>query len=226
MSDDDADPTHSPNGSRGTDDVPPKDGKNTGEENGRKGHVEGENGGEENGGEENGGNDPFAALDDPEDDPVESVENVFETLGSDDGADVRSDRGGDDAETSFSTSDDEGSFDTSDDGEDPFAALEDDGDVADAFDHMEVDELSDEDVWDALGEEEGLGDVAAGAEPDGTDHVVDKREYCQRCPHFSDPPETACMHEEGEILEVLEGDEFRVRNCPMIADEGPRFDRG
>ncbi len=223
MSDDDADPTRSPDVSRGANDGPPESEADV----------------------DNDGEDPFAALDDHDDDPVEPVEDVFDALGSD-GADDRFDRDGDDAEAPFTTSDDaEAPFTTSDDDEDPFAtpdddgdpfatpdddgdpfaALEDDGDVADAFEHMEVDELSDDDVWDALGEEEGLGDVAAGAEPDGIDHVVDKRKYCQRCPHFSEPPETACMHEKGEILEVLEGGEFRVRNCPMIAEEGPRFDR-
>ncbi len=108
---------------------------------------------------------------------------------------------------------------------DPFDALEDDEDPSDAFERMEVDELSEEDVWDALDGEEGLGDVASAATPDGIDHVVNKREYCQRCPHFSEPPETACTHGDGEILEVLERNEFRVRNCPMVEDEGPRFDR-
>ncbi|SNR60136.1 hypothetical protein [Halorubrum vacuolatum] len=110
--------------------------------------------------------------------------------------------------------------------EDPFAALtEGDGvDIDDPFERMEVDELHDDEVWEALAADEEYDTVGPGAMTDGVDHVVNKRLYCQRCPHLSEPPETACTHEDGEILEVLEGNEFRVRNCPMVGEDGPQFD--
>lgn len=51
-------------------------------------------------------------------------------------------------------------------------------------------------------------------------HVVSKREYCQRCPHFSAPPDATCTNEGTDIVEVVSVDEFRVRNCPKVDDSG------
>ncbi|OYR58469.1 hypothetical protein [Halorubrum halodurans] len=118
---------------------------------------------------------------------------------------------------------------------DPFAEL-DAGDGfseadGDPFERMEVDEVDVDGVWDALEEDAvdgGLGVDATFTEPDPhepIDHVVDKRTYCHRCPHFSEPPETACTYEGASILEVIGFEEFRVRDCPMVTDDGPRFDR-
>ena len=122
---------------------------------------------------------------------------------------------------------------------DPCADLDDSGEEAsetDPFEEMEVGEL-DEDVWEALSEEgaeagpasaaeSGVGATPVEEEGDRTDHIVDKRQYCQSCPYFSDPPTVACEHEGTEIVEVADEDHFRVRGCPMIAEEGPQFDRG
>jgi len=52
------------------------------------------------------------------------------------------------------------------------------------------------------------------------EHVIDKREYCQRCPYLSAPPDVACGHDDTDILEVVDGERFRVRGCPMVAAEG------
>lgn len=115
---------------------------------------------------------------------------------------------------------------------DPFSELESSGDeladaesVHDPFERMEVDEPFGDDVWDALDEEFEVGGKATTVDAEGTEHVVEKREYCQRCPHFSLPPETACTHEDGTIVEVIDTAEFRVRGCPMVSESGPRFDR-
>ncbi|SDM56351.1 hypothetical protein SAMN04487949_2094 [Halogranum gelatinilyticum] len=59
------------------------------------------------------------------------------------------------------------------------------------------------------------GDWAATA----ADETVSKRDYCQKCPHFSEPPEATCTHEGTEIVEVVTVEQFRVRNCPMVDDE-------
>lgn len=103
--------------------------------------------------------------------------------------------------------------------------LEDAGDDVpeDPFEEMAIENVE-EDVWSAL--ESGLEspDIGGDARPVGEDHIVDKRAYCQRCPHFTAPPETACTHEGTEIVEVVSTDEFRIRNCPMIGEEGPTFD--
>jgi hypothetical protein len=95
----------------------------------------------------------------------------------------------------------------------------------DRFESVEIDEVDDETVWEAFeageaGPEEQVG-LGAGPEettPDG-EAVVSKRDFCQRCPHFTDPPETACGHEGTVIVEVVDATHFRVRDCPVVAEE-------
>lgn len=108
------------------------------------------------------------------------------------------------------------------------AAREEAADVdvdADLFESVEVDEVDEEDVWDAFteGETGPEEQVALGATPEETspdgEAVVPKRQFCQRCPHFTDPPETACTHEGTSIVEVVDATRFRVRNCPVVAEE-------
>ncbi|MEF8856570.1 MAG: hypothetical protein V5A16_04025 [Haloplanus sp.] len=95
----------------------------------------------------------------------------------------------------------------------------------DLFETVDVDAVDDEAVWESfvegeMGPEERVGRGAA-AEPvsESDEHVVPKRDFCQRCPHFADPPETACTHEGTTIVEVVDTDHFRVRDCPIVADE-------
>jgi hypothetical protein len=153
---------------------------------------------------------------DDEDDPPDGVEGASDPFDEIDGA------RGDDL---FDGIDDDSDAD-------PFAELDDEAGSPDAggdpFERMEVDEVDVAGVWDAL--EEDSDDLADAAFPESdprepTDHVVDKRTYCHRCPHFAEPPETACTHEDASILEAIGFEEFRVRDCPMVTEEGPRFDR-
>ena len=156
--------------------------------------------------------DPFAALAEPDEDDGENEgDGESESDGENGGA--------------HTVAGPVGSGEAAED--DPFAALSDAGtfDHEDPFERMEVDDLGDDSVWEALDADDEYDGVGPGAVTDGVDQIVNKRIYCQRCPHLSEPPHTTCTHEEGEILEVLEGSEFRVRNCPMIGEEGPRFDR-
>jgi hypothetical protein len=69
------------------------------------------------------------------------------------------------------------------------------------------------------------GGAEWGSEDEYDDRIVEKREYCQRCPHSTDPPTLACTHDGTAIVEVVEMDRFRVRNCPMVSADGPTFDR-
>ena len=138
--------------------------------------------------------------------------------------------------------------------DDPFAELDADAADAptdgDPFESMGSGDVGEEDVWAALDEgtsvgadatefddaAEGgaVGDAGAsgsgpagatpGAAATGDERVVDKRSYCQRCPHFSAPPETACTHEGTEIVESVDFSRFRVRDCPMIDADDPAFD--
>ena len=117
----------------------------------------------------------------------------------------------------------------------------------DPFDRMSVEEIDEETLWSSLesGETTGVGaDVGAeslsdadvdteslgGAGPapgvesvgddgsGGREHVVPKKKYCQSCPHFGDPPALSCTHEGTDIVAVVDGERFRVRNCPMVDD--------
>jgi len=104
--------------------------------------------------------------------------------------------------------------------EDPDADVPDD-----LFESVDVDAVDDEAVWESFVEGEtgpeeqvGLG-AEAEAAPEPHEHVVPKRDFCQRCPHFSAPPETACSHDGTTIVEVVDADHFRVRNCPIVEDE-------
>lgn len=100
------------------------------------------------------------------------------------------------------------------------------------FTEVETDEVDDEDVWAEL---EGSGTAGAG-EPDtdpefdaesapleggdaptSGETVVRKRAYCEQCEYFSDPPNVACTYPDGEIVELVDTERFKVRNCPIVA---------
>jgi len=94
----------------------------------------------------------------------------------------------------------------------------------DLFESVDVDHVDEEAVWEAFVEGEtgpeeqvGLGSTVEQAD-ESDEHVVPKADFCQRCPHFADPPETACTHEGTTITEVVDSDHFRVRNCPIVED--------
>ncbi|MGM0590092.1 MAG: hypothetical protein ACQETI_00445 [Halobacteriota archaeon] len=97
-------------------------------------------------------------------------------------------------------------------------------DSTDLFEEVSLPDPEVESPWDALDATEqstiGVGGEAAqmgGA--NSRDYVVEKRQYCQHCPHFSDPPAVACTYEGASIVEVVDAERFRVRNCPMVDDE-------
>ena len=84
-------------------------------------------------------------------------------------------------------------------GEEPFEALEGDG------------------LWSAIEEDAGAGEAVA-ADEDGDEHVVAKRSYCERCRYLSDPPEVRCTHPGTTIVEFVDTERLRVRNCPVVAE--------
>ncbi|GAA0715472.1 hypothetical protein J2744_001954 [Halorubrum trapanicum] len=185
---------------------------------------------------------PFAEADG---DDADEVDDPFAALG--DGVD-EGDEGATDAAAAASS---HGDPEPAAPADDPFAELDADaGDASDGedpFESMEVGDVGEEDVWAALDEESsvgadatgfdaesgsrvdpgdatGFGGPGAGAGAGGDERVVDKRSYCQQCPHFSAPPETACTHEGTDIVESVDFSRFRVRNCPMVDAEDPAFD--
>lgn len=78
--------------------------------------------------------------------------------------------------------------------------------------------------WETLVSTDGPADGTPGDVDPGTveERVVPKRKYCQDCVHLAAPPDVACTHDDGEILEVVDTDSFRVRNCPVVAHRRER----
>ncbi|SFR55043.1 hypothetical protein [Halogeometricum limi] len=149
----------------------------------------------------------------------------------------------DDARNGDARGDDANAKEDADDGDEPLAELAarierrrngDDGPAGAAdsppespFETMAVEAVDTDSLWTELaGESEqasgvGVGEAARTAGEDSrgnVDHVVSKRAFCQQCPHFTDPPELACGHDRTSIVEVVDADHFRVRNCPMVDD--------
>jgi hypothetical protein len=132
-------------------------------------------------------------------------------------------------------SDDDGRDDAVGDAErdDPFAELDRDvdGDLADVdpdelFDEMDVGDVDEDALWDALEDGEtseavARADSVAAADEDvdreGDTAVVPKSRYCQSCEYFSTPPDVSCSHDGTEIVEHVDMESFRVRNCPIVA---------
>jgi hypothetical protein len=98
------------------------------------------------------------------------------------------------------------------------------------FEETGVPEVDSQSVWESLDEgadDEGApGDLGLHGEAERverddrtaarTDYLVAKRDYCQRCEYFTDPPDVACTYDGSAIVEVTDGDHFRVRGCPKV----------
>lgn len=184
---------------------------------------------DENAGERDASDGPFTNPDPADHDD----DHPFERTDDEDAVDPLAGRDAGDERGRDGEHDADGEHDR-DDGIDPFAGLDvppdpdaDPGSADDPFERMAVDEVDIDDVWDALDDDADPPPAGSG-EPGAdtrSDDVVDKRVYCQRCPHFAEPPETACTLEGTEIAEVIGFGEFRVRGCPMVGEGGPGFDR-
>jgi hypothetical protein len=74
------------------------------------------------------------------------------------------------------------------------------------------DDTDTDSVWGAL-EETATED----RDLDGEDSVVPTQSFCAQCEHVADPPEVRCTYEGSEIVEFVDEDHVRVRNCPIVA---------
>jgi hypothetical protein len=101
-------------------------------------------------------------------------------------------------------------------------------DFEDLFTEMDVDDATEDEVWEALSEPttsatgSSVDASTAAADPEDVHEtrevtVVEKR-LCQGCPHFSDPPETRCTHDGTTIEAEVDIDHFRVVDCPIVAE--------
>jgi hypothetical protein len=89
-----------------------------------------------------------------------------------------------------------------------------------AFDEAGSGTTDEEALWEDL---EGESTAEPAEEPAVEDvdeaedvYVLDKREYCLRCQHFSAPPEVRCTYEGSSILELDDPGHFRVAGCPIV----------
>lgn len=118
--------------------------------------------------------------------------------------------------------------------EDPFEDLDEDptdadvdSEVEDLFTEVSVGDVDEAAVWEALtgdGEPAATGDddavpdeESAGPQADeGEGTVVPKASYCQQCEHFSPPPGVACENPGTDIVDLVDIEHFRVRECPVV----------
>ena len=85
------------------------------------------------------------------------------------------------------------------------------------FAAADVDTLGAEQLW---GELEDPLPVEATSTADGSsvgDAVVAKDRYCESCRYLSDPPTVSCTHAGTAIVEFVDREHVRVRNCPIVA---------
>jgi len=90
------------------------------------------------------------------------------------------------------------------------------------FVEQEAGDLDTESVWETLegteregGKQDGGG--LEGETSEGDEHVVSAREFCADCEHAAEPPEVRCTYEGSEIVEFVDKNTVRVRNCPIVA---------
>jgi len=174
--------------------------------------------------------DPFEAFDAPEDeDPFEELEGPAEDAvddadePTDDWADTADDAGpgrmpddpfdrGADADPAAEPTE---PGDTPDD--DPFDSFSDatgEDDPFEAFESAGVDEIDPDAVWDSLADADGGDDAEEKVFSE-----VSKHRFCERCEHFTGPPEVDCTYEGAAIVEFLDMETVRLLDCPVVAEQ-------
>lgn len=87
------------------------------------------------------------------------------------------------------------------------------------FAEQSFEALDAESIWDDPGGSE-FGAVGEVVEEGGETFVVDKGNFCERCRHFSAPPEVRCTHPGTEIREFVDKEHVRVSSCPVVEERG------
>lgn len=123
-------------------------------------------------------------------------------------------------EDSDVTDEDLGDFDAPDSDEMPLEDLvqeveeqQKDEEVWESFEEQEVEEIGY--LWDRIENEDANTETGDSSEKERVD-VVPKADYCAGCPHLSDPMDMECTHEGTEILELVDVESVRLRNCPVV----------
>lgn len=109
-------------------------------------------------------------------------------------------------------------------------AAAEDAELSGLFESVEVEEVDTDELWAEVMDQgtesqPGVGGVGAAERvetgPSATyeEYVVEKDQFCQRCPYFADPPAVECTHEGTHVLEAVDLGRFRVRDCPMVTED-------
>lgn len=112
---------------------------------------------------------------------------------------------------------------STDDAADPFADVETpagspfDG-AGSAFERVESGSADPDAVWAAITDEDDDAVDDGRTSEDGRYTDVSKHAFCQRCEHFSPPPDVTCAHHTAEIIEFLDVETVRLLNCPVVAE--------
>jgi hypothetical protein len=85
----------------------------------------------------------------------------------------------------------------------------------DLFEEVEVGRIDQETLWQQVTADEGF----VVEPPSDREDVIEKATYCEKCEFFTEPPTARCTHEGTAILELVDLEHFRVRNCPIVLEE-------
>jgi hypothetical protein len=83
------------------------------------------------------------------------------------------------------------------------------------FESMDVGEFDSEALWEQVESD----DPVESRPRERVTREIDKHKYCQKCPHFSTPPDVHCTHEGTDILEQIGMETFAVADCPIILED-------
>lgn len=92
-------------------------------------------------------------------------------------------------------------------------------DIDSLFEEMLVDSASIDvdvdDVWEEIRTE-----TSEAVAESGEEHIVPTRSFCAQCEHVDTPPKLRCTYDGSEIVEFVDKDHVRVRNCPIVDQRG------
>ena len=90
----------------------------------------------------------------------------------------------------------------------------------DPFEEIEIEEIDEDEVWDAILEDDLSDEQPSLPDPepgnDSNETIVKSAQYCKKCEHFSAPPDSVCNNPGTEIVELVGVDRFLLRNCPVV----------
>jgi len=107
---------------------------------------------------------------------------------------------------------------------DPFAGMDQPtsdpfGEAGSVFEQADIGSVDEDEVWASITDDEDEDAEDESVVIDDDRHAeVSKHAFCEQCEHFSEPPDSHCTHESAEIIEYLDMERVRLRDCPVVAE--------